>query len=943
MTLVWLLILAPILVGYVRGAPTINTLEVEVREDTPVGDFAFQIDATDTSGVPLKYAFITTGVYGDAASYFSVDENTGRVALARLLDRESTRVIRPQIEVTSDGPTRKAILVILGDANDNKPAFQNGPFNVEVPENTAVGTSLFFVNATDSDFNAAGIVTYSISSAREANLNVNGIRASSTAEVDITVLDINDNKPLFYACDSDPCDFTTVAHTFSCSVEEQSSRGVPVAGLNMAVRDLDDGQNAVTNIHLEGPGKDVFSVIILPQSSFVQISINRPLEVDYEENTTMTVQVVATDPSITGDCCSTATVTIKINDTNDNAPTFQKETYSLEVKEHSAVGTIIATITARDDDEQGTDNSRMRFEIVPSEFSQNFTIDEFKGILENNGPLDREALDPLANGVIKLNVSVHDMGVPSKSAYVTVLINVEVNNRISFDITEGSLATFAVTAVQEADGTGYIGNIALDQDIELDYEQQKGPYIFSVVASDTDGKKDVARVEVHVKDVNDERPQFPSGQTVEVKENTNETVVGKVEGNDLDGNHMLMYELLSSKCRCESVMGPCQQDWFNLLPSGDVTVNPEIVIDYEECDQATDRDAGNNKDITFSILNMEFVSTDNTASEETLFQVNTAAVENAYVGTIRAQGTLDSERKGKYVITVEAKNGRAEPELKNSTVIEIYTIDSSFRVELYFSPAVDQINENIDQIRSTLASATKATVHILRTISVGQVQRATALTLLEAYFVYLNGTAMQSEAVEKVLQEDLYNANKLSNLGLTGIVSGVTDPTVTDPVRFILLGLIGGLLIVLIVMITSLVCTQRNYKRKLKASKALQSDAMVATENQKPSAIVPGSNQMKANPVLNLIIDTTTDLGFDEEDSCTDKVSVNSLDYNIDLNMTEKDTAPMMVIEEENEEENEYHLYVEPLDFALASRGEKRRAPDAPKSFVNPILDTTDL
>ncbi|XP_061089969.1 cadherin-related family member 2 [Conger conger] len=587
----------------------------------------------------------------------------------------------------------------------------------------------------------------------------------------------------------------------------------------------------------------------------------------------MTVQVVATDPSITGDCCSTATVTIKINDTNDNAPTFQKETYSLEVKEHSAVGTIIATITARDDDEQGTDNSRMRFEIVPSEFSQNFTIDEFKGILENNGPLDREALDPLANGVIKLNVSVHDMGVPSKSAYVTVLINVEnindntpkfrsnnyvfyvnesiknafvgsvfaydadqVNNRISFDITEGSLATFAVTAVQEADGTGYIGNIALDQDIELDYEQQKGPYIFSVVASDTDGKKDVARVEVHVKDVNDERPQFPSGQTVEVKENTNETVVGKVEGNDLDGNHMLMYELLSSKCRCESVMGPCQQDWFNLLPSGDVTVNPEIVIDYEECDQvimevqvvdiltekgannsiagelqiniedvndnvpqfiiseATDRDSGNNKDITFSILNMEFVSTDNTASEETLFQV-----------------------------------------------------------------------------------------------------------------------------------------------------SGVTDPTVTDPVRFILLGLIGGLLIVLIVMITSLVCTQRNYKRKLKASKALQSDAMVATENQKPSAIVPGSNQMKANPVLNLIIDTTTDLGFDEEDSCTDKVSVNSLDYNIDLNMTEKDTAPMMVIEEENEEENEYHLYVEPLDFALASRGEKRRAPDAPKSFVNPILDTTDL
>ena len=76
--------------------------------------------------------------------------------------------------------------------------------------------------------------------AREANPNIHGILANSTAEVEITILDINDNKPLFYACNADPCDFKTEAQSFRGSVEEQSSRGVPVAGLNMAVRDLDD-------------------------------------------------------------------------------------------------------------------------------------------------------------------------------------------------------------------------------------------------------------------------------------------------------------------------------------------------------------------------------------------------------------------------------------------------------------------------------------------------------------------------------------------------------------------------------------------------------------------------------------------------------------------------------------------------------------------------------
>lgn len=42
---------------------------------------------------------------------------------------------------------------------------------------------------------------------------------------------------------------------------------------------------------------------------------------------------------------STATVTIKIKDINDNSPVFPKETYKLKVPEHSPAGTEVAVIT----------------------------------------------------------------------------------------------------------------------------------------------------------------------------------------------------------------------------------------------------------------------------------------------------------------------------------------------------------------------------------------------------------------------------------------------------------------------------------------------------------------------------------------------------------------------------------------------------------------------
>lgn len=54
-------------------------------------------------------------------------------------------------------------------------------------------------------------------------------------------------------------------------------------------------------------------------------------------------QIIANDAS--ADFTSTATVTININDINDNPPLFKEDVYNADVNEHCEDGTVVTTIT----------------------------------------------------------------------------------------------------------------------------------------------------------------------------------------------------------------------------------------------------------------------------------------------------------------------------------------------------------------------------------------------------------------------------------------------------------------------------------------------------------------------------------------------------------------------------------------------------------------------
>lgn len=168
------------------------------------------------------------------------------------------------------------------------------------------------------------------------------------------------------------------------------------------------------------------------------------------------------------------------------------------------------------------------------------------------------------------------------SVYAEDLDQTADSNRISFRIIEGSFGSFIIRSFAEKHG--YRGDITVDPDIELDYESARKEFKLHVEAADLEQNKAVVMVDVNVLDVNDERPEFLPTVPVTVLENTTITEpVGSFTGYDKDGNHSLIYELESVKCRCNGSLTPCNS--VILDPTGKVRINPESKLDYEQCDQ----------------------------------------------------------------------------------------------------------------------------------------------------------------------------------------------------------------------------------------------------------------------------------------------------------------------------------------------------------------------
>lgn len=161
----------------------------------------------------------------------------------------------------------------------------------------------------------------------------------TSADIHVQVLDINDNKPAFEA------------HSYEATVME----GIPVGNRIIKVEAVDpdsDSNGQVTySLGTLMYVKEDFDLLVSAFSIDSESGwISTRKDLDHEDNPSYIFTVVASDRGENLQLSGTTTVTIVVQDVNDNPPRFLEQNYGATVKESDSPGEVVATVNTRDDD-----------------------------------------------------------------------------------------------------------------------------------------------------------------------------------------------------------------------------------------------------------------------------------------------------------------------------------------------------------------------------------------------------------------------------------------------------------------------------------------------------------------------------------------------------------------------------------------------------------------
>nr|XP_051684094.1 cadherin EGF LAG seven-pass G-type receptor 1 isoform X2 [Oryctolagus cuniculus] len=397
---------------------------VQVPEDVAVNTAVLRVQATDRDqgqNAAIHYSIVS----GNLKGQFYLHSLSGSLDVINPLDFEAIREYTLRVKAQDGGRpplinSSGLVSVQVLDVNDNAPIFVSSPFQAAVLENVPVGYSVLHIQAVDADagenarlryrlvdtaaagagpepfpfqvHNSSGWVTVCAELDREEVEHYSfGVEAvdhgspamSSSASVSITVLDVNDNDPMF------------TQPVYELRLNEDAAVGSSVLTLRAHDRDA----NSVITYQLTG-GNTRNRFALSSQSGGGLITLALPL--DYKQERQYVLAVTASD----GTRSHTAQVFINVTDANTHRPVFQSSHYTVNVREDRPVGTSIATISATDEDTG--ENARITY-VLEDPVPQ-FRIDLDTGTIYTMTELDYED-----QAAYTLAVTARDSGIPQKS------------------------------------------------------------------------------------------------------------------------------------------------------------------------------------------------------------------------------------------------------------------------------------------------------------------------------------------------------------------------------------------------------------------------------------------------------------------------------------------------------------------------------------------------
>ncbi|XP_046891285.1 protocadherin Fat 3a isoform X1 [Hypomesus transpacificus] len=434
-------------------------------EDVALGRVVVKVGASDPDlGL---HSWLQYSLQGPGALDFTMDPDTGEIQTAAPLDREKTPVYRLVAQATDGGGLwcRSVVQLTLQDVNDHAPVFSLPLYTASVYEHTAPKALLTRIQASDPDEGSSRRVLYSLADSAGGSFSIDqttGIvvlersldreqqpsylitvrasdqgspRLSSLANVTVTVLDINDNPPVFWRRDA------------LASVAEDAALGEEVLRVHAASKDI--GTNAEITYSIRS-GNEHGKFHIHPLTGAVLVSSR----LDYETCKDYFLTLEATDGG-TPPLSAVTTVNINVTDVNDNAPMFSRDAYAAVVAEDAAIGEPVVKLTAEDVDSQV--NGEVEYSIISGDRDKHFYINPATGLLKINKQLDREMVSGYS-----LSVRAQDGGSPPMFSTVTVNIDVSDINDNPPTFSPANLTT--VIQENKAIGTSILQLSVTDQD-----------------------------------------------------------------------------------------------------------------------------------------------------------------------------------------------------------------------------------------------------------------------------------------------------------------------------------------------------------------------------------------------------------------------------------------------------------------------------------------------
>ena len=201
---------------------------VAVSEETNLGETVVEVKAVDNDEDSQQLRYEIVG--GNTRNRFTISSLNGRgiVSVAQPLSYRDERSFLLTVNAVDKGGRfgTSNIVINVVDANDHSPKFENTPYFADIFEDVPVGSTVLMLFASDQDFGQNAQITYKLDSpsnkfavdSQSGALTVvepldresvstyilsvvaedGGIpKLSDRTELEVSVLDVNDNFPVF--------------------------------------------------------------------------------------------------------------------------------------------------------------------------------------------------------------------------------------------------------------------------------------------------------------------------------------------------------------------------------------------------------------------------------------------------------------------------------------------------------------------------------------------------------------------------------------------------------------------------------------------------------------------------------------------------------------------------------------------------------------------------